>query len=108
MSVVAAYVVLCVAMILASPQTAPKPGPRENVDTAIGEAIRLLESKDYRTFLLQSSRLIRSRRAVGHRKRWTPGSNIFLARQMGSWPHSSTQGRRLQPTTRRRQPRLTR
>jgi hypothetical protein len=46
-------VVLCVTMIVASPQTAPKPGPREKVDTAIGEAIQLLESKDYRTFLLQ-------------------------------------------------------
>ena len=53
MSVFFSFVVLCVAMSVASPQTASKPDPREAVETAIGAAIHLLESKDYRTFLLQ-------------------------------------------------------
>jgi hypothetical protein len=53
MSVVLPSVVLCITMFVASPQTASKPAPRENLDTAIGEAIHLLESKDYRTFLLR-------------------------------------------------------
>jgi hypothetical protein len=55
MSVVLSSVVLCVTMSVAFPQTASKPDPREKVETAIGAAIHLLESKDYRTFLLQFS-----------------------------------------------------
>jgi hypothetical protein len=46
-------VMLCLTIFVASPQTVSKPGPRENVETAVGEAIHLLESKDYKTFLLQ-------------------------------------------------------
>ncbi|MEW5983254.1 MAG: hypothetical protein AB1806_12915 [Acidobacteriota bacterium] len=38
---------------LTFPQIAPGFDPREQVETAIGEAVRLLESKDYRAFLLQ-------------------------------------------------------
>ncbi len=53
MSVVLSCVVLCLSMSVASPQTASMPDPREKVETAIGAAMRLLESKDYRTFLLQ-------------------------------------------------------
>jgi len=40
-------------MFVPPPQTVSKPSPRENAEAAVGEAIRVLESKDYRTFLLQ-------------------------------------------------------
>ena len=57
MSLVISSLVLCISLLGASPQgapaPAPNPDPRENVDTAIVAAIHLLESKDYKTFLLQ-------------------------------------------------------
>jgi hypothetical protein len=40
--------------VLASPlQVVSKPSLRENAETALREALRLIEAKDYRTFLLQ-------------------------------------------------------
>lgn len=53
MSTILSSVALCLLMFVASPQTGSKPSPRENAETAVGEAIRVLESKDYKTFLLQ-------------------------------------------------------
>jgi len=52
MSRVFSCLVLCATISVAA-QTASKPDPREKVETAIGAAVHLLESKDYRTFLLQ-------------------------------------------------------
>jgi hypothetical protein len=53
MLAVLSSIVLCVTMFVASLQTGSKPAARENVKTAIAEAIHLLELKDYKTFLLQ-------------------------------------------------------
>ena len=52
MSVLLTSLALCLNLV-APPQAAAKPGPRENVETAVVEAIRLLEAKDYKTFLPQ-------------------------------------------------------
>jgi hypothetical protein len=38
-------------MFAVSQQATPKPSPRENVESTVVEGLRLLESKDYRTFL---------------------------------------------------------
>jgi hypothetical protein len=53
MSMTVLILVLCVSLSGLVSQTAPKPSPREKVETAIAEGTRLLESKDYTTFLLQ-------------------------------------------------------
>jgi hypothetical protein len=53
MPAVISSLVLCVTMSAASAQTASKPVSREKVETTIGAAIHLLESKDYKTFLLE-------------------------------------------------------
>jgi len=42
---------LCLNMFAVPLQVTPKPSPRENVETTVVEALRVLESKDYRTFL---------------------------------------------------------
>jgi hypothetical protein len=42
---------LCLSMFAVPLQVTPKPSPRENVETTVVEALRLLQSKDYRTFL---------------------------------------------------------
>ena len=42
---------LCLTIFAVPPQVTPKPSPRENVETTVVEALRLLASKDYRTFL---------------------------------------------------------
>jgi hypothetical protein len=53
MPVVLASVLLCLNVFAAPSQTAAKPSPRENAETAVVEAIRLLEAKDIKTFLTQ-------------------------------------------------------
>ncbi len=53
MPVVLAIVVLCLNVFAALPQRAAKPGPREMPETAVREAVRLLEAKDYEAFLTQ-------------------------------------------------------
>lgn len=44
-------VLLALTLVTPQPQAAAKADPRENLDSAIGEAIRLLEAKDYAAFL---------------------------------------------------------
>jgi hypothetical protein len=46
-------VLLSLNTLAASPQGTVRPGPRENAETAVVEAIRLLEGKDYATLLSQ-------------------------------------------------------
>ena len=52
MSLVIASVVFGLSIFIAPSQATP-PSPREHPDTAIAEAIRLLEAKDYKTFVSQ-------------------------------------------------------
>lgn len=53
MPTVLSSLALCLSMFFNPLQVASRPSPRENVGTAILEAIRLLESKDYKTFLME-------------------------------------------------------
>ena len=50
-STVLPAVAFCLSTFAAPLQVTPKPSPRENVETTVVEGLRLLESKDYRTFL---------------------------------------------------------
>jgi hypothetical protein len=52
-STVLSSLALSLTIFAVPQQVTSTPSPRENVETTVEEAIRLLESKDYRTFLVE-------------------------------------------------------
>jgi len=52
-SIVLPPLILCLTVVVAPLQVTSKPPTREKAETAILDALRLIESKDYRTFLLE-------------------------------------------------------
>ena len=53
MSFVVPVVLLCLNVFAATPQRAAKPRARQTPETAVAEAVRLLEAKQYETFLTE-------------------------------------------------------
>jgi hypothetical protein len=89
---------ICLGILAIPAQQTPKPSPRENVETTVVEALRVLESKDYRTFLQSyfPPEWVKAKLAEpGGLNAWV---DVFVAHSLGNVLQHLKQASTLKPT----------